>query len=250
MMTYQKLQEKIKNRETKKLANNTYIVREGDSLAVRLHSTNILSFSPDNTITINSGGWKTVTTKSRINEYLGNPSISQDRGLWYWWTSGNQSTWKEQRIPFTDGDQIVDGKLKTQATPSQDKKQSKLRKQIDTYAKLCASKIPLEKPPGGDCLYCVGLLTGTPKIGLLNSDEQINYDYEPTDHLLCHMKEGYVVSSLVWKALKEDHTAPVIWWGSFKDEAVKNPDHFKDFAMRGVRRAVNKYMRKRLGLPL
>lgn len=86
-MKYEDLLKMLKKRETKKLANNTYIVRkEANVLAIRLHSTDILTYHPDGRIVVDSGGYKRVTTKARINEYLGGgrPSISQRQGVWYW----------------------------------------------------------------------------------------------------------------------------------------------------------------------
>lgn len=58
-------------RERRRLQNNTYLERRpGDDIAVRLHSTDVLTFSPDGTITLDTGGWNTVTTKDRMNTYL------------------------------------------------------------------------------------------------------------------------------------------------------------------------------------
>ena len=64
-----------------KLANTTYIQSRGSSFAVRLHNTDIVVIRPDGTYKVNSGGFRTTTTKRRMNHVL--PCvISQKTGLW------------------------------------------------------------------------------------------------------------------------------------------------------------------------
>lgn len=45
----------------------TKIIREGLETRVRLYSTDVVTFCPDRII-LNTGGWETVTTKSRMNQ--------------------------------------------------------------------------------------------------------------------------------------------------------------------------------------
>jgi hypothetical protein len=62
------------------LAHHTYLERRWVSVArgeplvevldVRFHSTVILSFRPDGSVVVNTGGWQTVTTKARLNALL------------------------------------------------------------------------------------------------------------------------------------------------------------------------------------
>lgn len=47
--------------------NNTRIVTEGDTRMVCLHSTPIVKVTPD-TIYLNTGGWLTTTTMTRMNQ--------------------------------------------------------------------------------------------------------------------------------------------------------------------------------------
>jgi len=58
------------NRDHRKIANNTYarIMPDG-SVAIRLHSTDIVVIHPDDSVTLNTGGWRTYTTRGRMNEY-------------------------------------------------------------------------------------------------------------------------------------------------------------------------------------
>ena len=62
---------------TRKLGNNTVLRwsedepgRERDWYAIRLHDTDVVTFYADGTIQLDSGGWKTVTTKDRMNKIL------------------------------------------------------------------------------------------------------------------------------------------------------------------------------------
>jgi hypothetical protein len=73
-LTYAKCAELLGNRERKKLAGNTYLTRSHNvdgatSYAVTFHFTPILRYFPDGTVTVRTGGHRTVTTKSRLNEF-------------------------------------------------------------------------------------------------------------------------------------------------------------------------------------
>jgi len=84
-MTYNQAIEKLGNREQKKIANNTYLCRRQDgAVAVRLHATDILTFRPDGSVVLTTGGWRSVTTKARLNAYcpIGR-GIGQRAGVWY-----------------------------------------------------------------------------------------------------------------------------------------------------------------------
>ena len=81
-MKYKEAINLIKNRSSKKLANNTYLLKDGVNFVIRLHETNIVTITPKNHYILNNGGWQTMTTKDRLNKYL--PcNIYQEKGLWY-----------------------------------------------------------------------------------------------------------------------------------------------------------------------
>ena len=79
--------------------------------AVRYHDTLVVEFTPD-TITLNSGGWRTATTKKRMNEvadhYLLGFHVSQENFKWWVdiedpngvWANGS---WTTKQFPFVDG---------------------------------------------------------------------------------------------------------------------------------------------------
>jgi hypothetical protein len=83
--TYQSWDDRLTGRckDRRKVANNTYLERRADSIALKLHNTDIITTYPDNTVTLNTGGWQTVTTKARMNEFLPFGRIYQKDFIWY-----------------------------------------------------------------------------------------------------------------------------------------------------------------------
>lgn len=95
----------MQTREVKGVA--TSIRHEGAETRVRYHQTDVVAFDAD-TVTLNSGGWHTATTKLRMNQAaeqfnLGY-SVYQKKHQWFvrWYALG--SGWVS--TPFKDGMQI------------------------------------------------------------------------------------------------------------------------------------------------
>ena len=213
-----------RNRDMRKFGNNTYLVRQADHLAMRYHNTEVAQYWPDGTIRLDSGGWRTSTTKERIN--WGLPSgyrLTQDRGVWYL----NEEV-------FQDGITIRSGEI-TNAGVSNPKADRKLKTAVRQYAKLCAEAIPLDQPDGGDCWYC-SLVT--------EEGETLGDAIKDTDHIDHHIRDGYVVPSLVAQALKQHHNAPMAFWQTFKDTGW---DGDRDFGRQATQRAVYRYILRRKG---
>lgn len=86
---------KLNGRDSRKIANNTYLERiDADTVGVRLHRTFVVTIREDS-VTLNSGGWHTVTTKARMNDYA--PCrVSQERGRWY-------VDYRGERLDYSDG---------------------------------------------------------------------------------------------------------------------------------------------------
>ena len=85
-----------------KVANNTLKIMTDTGYKIRLHNTDILECKP-NCIILNSGGWKTSTTKQRLNKYIPchlGISVSQKDFEWYVKLADGSS------IPFEDGMEI------------------------------------------------------------------------------------------------------------------------------------------------
>lgn len=84
--------------QTRKISkNNTKVFTDTDgSKCVKLHSTVIFRQLPDGTIVLDTGGWKTVTTKARMNQAFnefGLPyGVSQKDGEWSLWNRNTNTT--------------------------------------------------------------------------------------------------------------------------------------------------------------
>ena len=80
-------QEELSRARSKKngrpLANNTRLFERGeDSIAVKLHATDVVTINADGTWTLASGGWNTSTTMQRIRGY--SPArLFSERGEWF-----------------------------------------------------------------------------------------------------------------------------------------------------------------------
>ena len=99
-MNYQEADQQLQGRcyDARKIANNTWLERLDDELiGVRLHSTYIVKFRANGDVIIDSGGWRTVTTKERINRYAfnGPDGVYQEDYQWY-------VSWRTIE-PFEDG---------------------------------------------------------------------------------------------------------------------------------------------------
>src|SRR5690349_8930926 len=81
--SYQQAIEILNGKTSRKLANNTYLQRRDDkTIAVKLHDTDVVTYTTDEKIILNSGGWRTVTTKERINTF--SPlTVYQNKSIWY-----------------------------------------------------------------------------------------------------------------------------------------------------------------------
>lgn len=93
-------------KDQKKIGLNTYLIRpammEHDYIAVRLHVTSIIIYHRSGLVHVNSGGWLTSTTKSRINDFLPDPfRVSQTAFEWTLYNYKTQETWE-----FKDGMEV------------------------------------------------------------------------------------------------------------------------------------------------
>lgn len=193
--------------QSRKVANNTYLERrpEGD-IAVRLHATDVVTFHPDGTATLNSGGWLTVTTKSRINDYLpGGIVLSSIKGRWYLVYSGHgeydaEGNWhyvpsERRAVPYSDGVtvdlaslDVIDGAPEPRDVAAEDSENEAMRKAVAKYiAKTTPEAIVKAfENSAGDCLLCNW------------SGREVE-----ADHLRLHVEEQYVMYSLARNAVTE-----------------------------------------------
>lgn len=68
-LTYKKADQFLGAKQKRGLnGSNTYMYRDGDTIKVRLYSTDILTFYKNRLIEINCGSWFTQLTKKRISQ--------------------------------------------------------------------------------------------------------------------------------------------------------------------------------------
>jgi hypothetical protein len=212
MLTYTQAVAKLGNRERKKLASNTYLERNGEhTINVVLHRTAIVQIHDNGTYTLNSGGWRTVTTKARINDY--SPArLHQSNNIWY---VGNAI--------FHDGI-VVDGNgtptVETANVAETVKAKRALDRKVNAYIKAFAADAVanggLTAPSNGDCWGCLFKRdSANGEQGRLFSKGVDVHADNPMgfDHLLQHMEENYFVPSLLHKAIvAHGYVNPGIIW--------------------------------------
>ena len=234
------------------IENNTRIVTRDEDYAVRLHNTDVVTFHRDGSVTLDSGGWLTVTTKDRMNRYLGDRGrVASDRGKWFIY----DGSW-EKRIRYFDGIRIAsDGTILNPPDPKLEERkaeaEAKMRKRVDRfmdgYIKALAEGMPV--PSSGDCWGC----------GFQTEDGRAAGDIGLAgEHLLSHLTDRYYVPSLIWNAMKERGYRDVnVTMSLFLDvkayeagtQRVRrewNSDQPDKRQLSEFRRILGKYLRKRL----
>jgi hypothetical protein len=191
--TKAEIMEGVDCKESKIVGNNTVeYIRPDGVRVIRLHRTDIITFPKRGGVILNSGGWKTVTTKARMNEHQPECMITQEKGLWYITTSLDPHHDRNSRVPFFDGIKIKDGTVINPRNSAHRKEQSLLR-QIKSYCNTVKKLDVLPVPSAGDCWYC----------SMHTKDNTTLGDaFEDTSHLLGHLKEKYIHGSLIFNALE------------------------------------------------
>jgi len=234
-MNYKQAAERLGERTSCKIGNNTTLINRGDRIAVKLHETDIITYWPNGHAVLESGGWRTSTTKARFNSWL--PlgfAISSDHGEWSVYRYGVKVA------TYADGLTIGPrGGIHGALGVKESKARKTLKQNIRKYAQLCTDSIPLAMPGDGDCWYCYMVTDDGQTLGAATED---------TSHLLSHMDEGYVVPSLVWRALTEAGWSPdeqVIHAIVFGQTELGS---FASIAKDAVKKSVVKFMRHRFNL--
>lgn len=110
--TYAALDSALGARTAATIANNTTAYRGRDpetwdrgaipTVDIVLHGTTVAVLRADESVRIRHGGYRTVTTKQRINAALGNRGrVFADRGTWYYAPAFAYD--RASRVPFTSG---------------------------------------------------------------------------------------------------------------------------------------------------
>jgi hypothetical protein len=177
------------------------------AIGVRYHDTTVITFFSDGTIELDSGGYRTVTTKKRMNVFLPNPlAVYQAKGEWFvtlngFWYGKTKSTivgFKDKmrlfQVTTDDGVAwVAEGALNLE----EERERKQLRKDIDKYVKgyvnaLVKGDVPL--PIEADCPQCDMRTAGT--------GEALGEATKDSAHFRSHFKERYYVPSLLIRALE------------------------------------------------
>lgn len=231
MKTYQEAETTLKGRESRKLENNTYLKRRSaDTIAVMLHATDVVTYHADGRIVLNTGGWKTVTTKDRITTYA--PiRLWTERGVWYVSIDG---TWNKQAT-FENGLTIhANGALEGVGAPPENL--SKVKRKISTYAKGYVDALQQGKiePPGpGDCFYCqLRDTTGKP--------------LQDGSHIQSHLDESYYVPSLAVNAMERFGASQACRW-AFQACVTGETHPFNAIGLEQLQKVIRRYVSQQLG---
>ena len=84
-MNYHEAKELLGGRSHVRINHNTFLHGDNNEFKIRYYATDILTFRRDGSILVDCRGFRTPSTKDRMNEYLpANKRIHSKRGVWYW----------------------------------------------------------------------------------------------------------------------------------------------------------------------
>jgi hypothetical protein len=214
------------------IANNTRIVRGDGHIALTLHENTIVEYTPSG-VSLYSSGWRTPTTKDRINRVIEQRGYTVFSVAGVWYVAPNR---REAAVPFAEGLTLrADGTL-TGAAEAEDAKRSlTLRKSIKAYAKAYAAEFGagrIDRPGPGDCVYCRLEASGTEAI--------------PNDHLEIHLADGYYVPSLLVTAARTCPDKLSSYASGFIEEWAATED-IGGTAQRQIESCIKAYLIRRLG---
>lgn len=215
------------------IARNTFRYTVGDETVIRLHATDIVRKRPDGSVILESGGWKTVTTKDRMNGALpAGYSLSQSSGMWSIRRHSDGAS-----VAYFDGIQVP--QCFDNASTKGEKvaaREEKLRKDIRKFVSKLDKLECLPEPSQGDCWFCA----------MRDKDGKSMGDHGSSDHIIEHIKEGYLHGSLIWNALKwAGYSSPEFIW------QLENADRKQGRKLHNggnVKRALKRYLYRQCGL--
>lgn len=224
------------------VARNTRLYKRGEDYAIQLHETDVVTFHTDGTVTLNSGGWRTMTTKDRINSF--SPArLFAENGLWYF--GGIEDRWAKMAM-FEDGMVIGENGLPTGETEASllrkikyiERRKAKVDKMVREYIKGFLNHIKengLDDPGPGDCWVCRAQTPDPEK-----KPEKHVDDFFGLEHFLSHFKEKYYVRTLLLNAiLEQGYASPGVIWHMIKADAERKQSSYH------AKHALQRYFRKR-----
>lgn len=247
---------------------------DDDHITVRYHYTDIVTYARSGDVEINTGGWNTLTTRGKIDQYMplmecfyesidGEPRSYMGRK----WTLGSENgelvvwkgNWSKEKAK--KGVKILrratlraDGTIEPDCDIPTLNEQKKLRKRVSEYAKEYVDRFlkgEIPAPDAGDCWCC--LLVGT-------EDEKPGSNM---DHIVTHvgcgadgMDEVYYVPTLLRKATAlfgapyDNNVLAAFWTTQTDDFVVEARNRYA--SQKSIRERLTtylrRYLRKQLGM--
>jgi len=99
--SYDEAEAFLDGRDSRKLAYATVVERLSPAcIAIQHHKTNIIEFWVGGDIILNTGGWQTVTTKSRLNQFT---PFTIDGSTKSGWTGQTPKNWRDWTVTLPNG---------------------------------------------------------------------------------------------------------------------------------------------------
>lgn len=216
------------------IARNTFRFTAPDGATVtRLHQTDVVRELGAGRYALDSGGWRTPTTKDRMNGALRGYHIYANKGSWY----VRQGFGFDGGIPYYDGIILPDAFEKPAALKKATKAEADeqvTRKAILAFVRKLDSFEQLPLPSAGDCWLCCMHTADGKSMGDLGGRDS------NADHLREHIKEGYVHGSLLVNAMR---------WAGYKDLGIRYWFSQPKGHRRAIKSALRRYLCRQLGLP-
>jgi hypothetical protein len=247
-MDYQQAAEIIGGRDSKKLRYKTWLRRrDEDVIALVHHETDIITYHPDGRTVVDCGGWRSSTTKERLNNHLPHGwRVFTDGGIWYIEHMENVYHWmSEKALVYQDGVTIhPDGHIEGALPREEAKRIAKLRRRSNKYARdyieaLFAGKVP--RPDGGDCWYCL----------MRFESGGARCELGKSDHILSHIEEKYYVPSLLARAIERFPVSQVAMWylyGVLWGDEERNSRSWTGVAHDQLLSSLRRYVHTQLGM--
>lgn len=218
------------------IARNTFRFTLGNATVTRLHSTDIVRALPKGRYVLNSGGWRTHTTKDRMNSALPGYSIYHKGGQWFVASYNGEGT--GNAIPYYDGMTLPDAFKKRGKADKAAAKELKLRAAVKKFCNRLDGLKELPVPSGGDCWLCHLVDDKGKTMG--------EHGHDDAGHILSHIKEGYLHGSLLVNALNHaGYGNPGVVFGMEQhDRQTGRKLHNGG----NVKRALRRYLYAKLGL--
>lgn len=219
----------------KKIARNTWRYNRDDGTEViRLHNTDIVA-TKDGQTTFTSGGFRTITTKDRMNLNGQGFRIYSVKGAWH-------VARGEQVAHFFEGITLPRDFANAEKLATEAKAEKELNASIRKFCSLLLDESkPIPRPDTGDCWYCSMFDRATPAEQRGQPGDRTGGKVRNAEHLLEHIREGYMHGSLILNAIR---------WAGYGDAFVhltfSDPSFFHGDRRR-LATIVRRYLKYQLG---